>query len=60
MIKEKDLPEWEVNIEEANVKDNGPLLSCSFGVHFTLWLSVYSTKDGMCRGNILANDYPIS
>ncbi len=45
LIKRKDLPEWEVNIEGYNVKDNELLLSCPFGVHFTLWLFSQSAGD---------------
>jgi len=40
LIKRKDLLEWEANIEGSNVKDDELLLSCPFGVHFTLWLIV--------------------
>jgi len=42
LIKRKDPPEWEANIEGSNVKDNELLLSRSFGVHFRLWLIVNS------------------
>ena len=45
LIKRKDLPDWETNIEGANVKDNELLLSCPFGVHFTLWIIIESTDD---------------
>ena len=40
MIKRKDLLDGEADIEGANVKNNELLLSCPFGVHFTLWLIV--------------------
>ena len=36
LIKRKDLPEWEANIEWSNVKDNEQLQSCPFVVRFTL------------------------
>jgi len=43
LMKRKDLPEWQANIEGINMKGNELVLSCPFGGHFTRWLNVTSS-----------------
>lgn len=40
LMKGKDLPEWEVDIEGSNVKDHELRKGYPFGIDFTIWLSV--------------------